>query len=50
MWPQLRKIVFVISYLPAYEMLGRTLMGLWLSGYEAERIPVDAAELTNQMF
>ncbi len=46
MRPQLRKIVFVISYLPAYELLGRTLMGLWLSGYEAERIPADAAALT----
>lgn len=37
----LQKIVFLIEFLPSAELLSRTLMELWMSGYEAERIPVE---------
>ncbi len=38
---QLHKIIFLIDALPETELLSRTLMELWMSGYEAERIPVE---------
>ncbi len=34
----LRKIIFLITYIPRHELLGRTFMELWLAGYEAERL------------
>lgn len=36
----LRKIIFLIESLSSAELLSRTLMELWMSGYEAERIPI----------
>ncbi|MCM1103422.1 MAG: GNAT family N-acetyltransferase [Clostridium sp.] len=37
----LRKILFLIESLPSAELLSRTLMALWMAGYEAERIPIE---------
>lgn len=37
----LRKIIFLIESLSSAELLSRTLMELWMSGYEAERIPIE---------
>ncbi|MBD5533823.1 MAG: GNAT family N-acetyltransferase [Lachnospiraceae bacterium] len=37
----LRKIIFLIESLSSAELLSRTLMELWMSGYEAERIPIN---------
>ena len=37
----LKKIIFLIECLSSAELLSRTLMELWMSGYEAERIPID---------
>ena len=37
---QLHKIIFLIETLSSTELLSRTLMELWMSGYEAERIPI----------
>ena len=37
----LRKIVFLIESLSSAELLSRPLMELWMSGYEAERIPIE---------
>lgn len=36
----LHKIIFLIESLSSAELLSRTLMELWMSGYEAERIPI----------
>lgn len=36
----LRKIIFLIESLSSAELLSRTLMELWINGYEAERIPI----------
>lgn len=37
----LHKIIFLIESLSSAELLSRTLMELWMSGYEAERIPIE---------
>lgn len=37
----LRKIIFLIESLSSAELLSRTLMELWMSGYEAERISIN---------
>lgn len=37
----LRKILFLIESLSSAELLSRTLMALWMTGYEAERIPIE---------
>lgn len=37
----LHKIIFLIEFLSSAELLSRTFMELWMSGYEAERIPIE---------
>lgn len=36
----LRKIIFIIEFLSSAELLSRTLMELWMNGFEAERISI----------
>lgn len=40
---KLCKIIFLIEFLPSVELLSRTLIELWMSGFEAERIPTGQA-------
>lgn len=39
----LHKIIFIIEHLPEHEMLSRTFLELWMSRYEAERVPMESA-------
>lgn len=38
----LHKIIFIIEHLPEHELLSRTFLELWMSRYEAERIPTES--------
>lgn len=39
----LHKIIFIIEHLPEHELLSRTFLELWMSRYEAERVPMESA-------